>query len=142
MKNTLSNWSESIWLRRQKEVLLRREAFLARFRTKENQDQINQECFEDLKKVSPEKLVPVICHSEVHGWVAGYLIQKVGSGGSRILAKLENWKILRVKKSSLIKKLNLVKSTDRLEFDQVINLQELSNAALMSMITKKGTKIA
>lgn len=137
-RRVVTRWSENVWLHKQQEVLLRRDAVLSRFRTKEDRDQTDQESFEDLKKLSPEKLVPVICFSEVHGWIAGYLMQKIGDGGSRILGKLETWKIIRVKKSSLVKRLNMSDKIVKFQFDLVVDLQEKSKTALMVLVDKKG----
>jgi hypothetical protein len=100
----MSPWEQNLSLQQQKILVNGREAFIARFRTKEERDRYDRDCFEDLRKVSPEKLVPVAFESDQHGRMVGFLIQKVGGGSHRVLVCLNNWKILRIKRSATIRR--------------------------------------
>ena len=123
--------AEILSIKQQRDVLATRAKILSRFRTKEDHDKTNSEAFEDLKNLSSEKLAPVLFYSVQHGWMAGFLIQKVGRGGHRVLVKLEDWKILRTKKSAIIKKVPYGEN-----FNAVVTGQETAQTLLMNMVAE------
>lgn len=136
-KTPKSWWAEIADLKQQKDVLKLREHLLHRATDDKQRDEINSTTFADLKKVSPEKLVPVVFYSVEHGWMSGFLIQQVGRGGARILVKMKHWRILRVRTSAIIHK---IKSAQEKHFGTVVDLQEQSYTALGDLLNELGVQ--
>jgi hypothetical protein len=125
----MSPWEQNLSLQQQKILVNGREAFMARFRTKDERDRCDRDCFADLIKVSPEKLAPVAFESDQHGQMVGFMIQKVGNGSHRVLVCLLNWKILRIKRSATIRRV----ADDEL-FRKAIEAQRVALDAVQTLL--------
>jgi len=91
----------------------------------------DQEYFGALRERSPDKLKPILVQRNNSDWIAAYSVQKIGSGGRRILVKAASWMILRAKKSAKI--ISVPKPKQR-AFEDLVRHQEAFHKVLYKFI--------
>lgn len=97
------SYLENLTAKQQKDVLEQRTELRRRFGPKDF-DKINVETLDKLKGLSPEGLKPAIIWSIKHGWMAGFLIQKLARGSFRVLVMIDDWRIIRVRDGATVLK--------------------------------------
>jgi hypothetical protein len=132
-------WTEIAQLQKQKEVLRIREHMIHRTTTAAQRLSVDGDTLSELKNVSPEKLAPVVFYSVEHGWKAGYLIQQVGCGGARLLVRLRDWEILRVRTSAII---HPVKPQFLVAFEKAVKIQEDAQCDMWNFLASMGIQHA
>lgn len=132
-----TTWQAEVQYQNQKAVVTARNEYLSRFRTKADFDRYEADAFEDLKKLCPEQLVPVIFISEASGPAAGFLMNSVGNGGHRILKKMREWEIVRIKKSAILK---AVQDSCLPAFNEAVVAQEIVDRQLHYLTQKANNR--
>jgi hypothetical protein len=100
-------------------------------------DRLNERTLETLARISKFKLQPCLIQRNSGGYVAAYLIQRVGDGGYRYLFRGADWKISRAKKSAGIIKF---KPKDKISFENLIQAQEAYYSRLREFVGSNGMK--
>jgi hypothetical protein len=132
-------WTEIAQLQKQKEVLRIREHMIHRATAPAQRLSVDNDALAELKNVSPEKLAPVVFYSVEHGWKVGYLMQQVGCGGARLLVRLRDWEILRVRTSAVI---HSIKPQFLAAFEKVVKIQEDAQSDMWSFLSSMGIQHA
>lgn len=122
MQKDASRHENHVSMQKQKQILLLREELLAQVSnpTQSAIDKINSKMFEQLRKVSPAGLTPILIRRNNGEWIAAYLVQEVGLGGSRILLKHKSWELVFARQSAQIVKIDTQHSD---QFELVIECQ-------------------
>jgi hypothetical protein len=142
MQKDASRHENHVSMQKQKQVLLLREELLAQVSnpTPPVIEKINLKMFEQLRKVSPAGLTPILIRRNNGEWIAAYLVQEVGLGGSRILLKHKSWELVFARQSAQIVKIDQFHDL----FESIVNCQREFFAhvdALLTKIRKRKQKV-
>lgn len=118
-------WEHNVAYQAQLAIIQERQRFMETFRSRAVTLKNDARLFEELRLISDEKLTPVMIWPEQGEIRVGYLIQRIGNGGFRVLLCLKDWRMIRVKLSARIWHLN-----DDAVFQTAVAAQQESDRAI------------